>query len=170
VYGIVTQAGGRIIVDSTPDVGTTFDIAIPMMAGKTAGDSTPAGDSEVPHGSGIILLVEDEEQVRRYTSLLLKRLGYQVVDAADAATALQMCDQMEKIDLLMTDTILPDQSGRRVAEQVTARRPEVKVLYTSGYTEDDILRHGVMTNEVHFLQKPFRAETLARKIHEILVG
>jgi two-component system, cell cycle sensor histidine kinase and response regulator CckA len=114
-------------------------------------------------------LVEDEEPVRNITSLLLEALGYRVLQAENGQNALRLFEaRREKIDLLMADVVMPDLSGREVAEALQARDPELRVLFQSGYTDDTVVRRGILHAEVAFLKKPFTLDELARKIREVL--
>jgi CheY-like chemotaxis protein len=120
-------------------------------------------------GNETILLVEDEDPVREVTALLLESLGYQVLQVSNAADALNLMENTRvKIDLLFTDVIMPGMSGRELAEALRARDPGLKVLFQSGYTDDMVVRHGVLRSEVAFLQKPFTVDSLAKKIRDRL--
>jgi PAS domain S-box-containing protein len=169
VYGIVQQSGGFIWVYSEPGRGTAFKIYLPRKAASSQ-DLEPVPTREDSHaGSGTILLVEDEEAVRKLASRVLEARGYTVLRAADG---LQALDTVERhpgaIDLLITDVVMPRMSGRELADLVRPRRPATKVLYVSGYTDDAIVHHGVLDAGVMFLQKPFTPDSLARKVKEIL--
>ena len=120
-------------------------------------------------GAETVLVVEDEEAVRRVIGLSLGLHGYRVLEVTDGSEAIAICERGEPpIHLLLTDVVMPDMNGRELAERLTAQRPDTKVLYVSGHTEDAVLSHGVETGEMAFLQKPFRADTLVRKIREVL--
>ena len=166
VYGIVKQSGGHITVESQPDSGTTFRILLPMAEEKVAEADAPA-QAHSPKGSETILVVEDEEAVRKLTRIILSVGGYTVLEAANGFEALELCGQ-RSIDLLLTDVVMPQMSGRELVEKVSLIRPRMKVLYMSGYTDDAIVRHGVLDAGVPLLQKPFTPDTLSRKVREIL--
>jgi PAS domain S-box-containing protein len=170
VYGIVKQSEGYISVDSQPGRGTTFTIYFPPTT-DTAPTRATRVVGEVRGGSETILLVEDEMSVRLLTRALLERSGYKVLDTGNPKQAVELADRYDgPIDLLITDVVMPGLGGREVFSRVAARRPEIKVLFMSGYTDDTIIRHGVGHAETRFLQKPFTAEGLARKVRETLDG
>ncbi len=170
VYGIVKQSGGDIRVESGPGKGTRFEIFLPRAEEEDNAIDAKTPSPEILHGSETILLVEDEEILRRYARLLLEANGYGVLEASNGEDALRMVQQEKEkpIHLLMTDVVMPGMSGRDLADLVGSLRPGMKVLYISGYTEDEIVRHGVMEERVNFVQKPFTAEELARKVRDIL--
>ena len=168
VFSIVQQSGGHIDVESRPGVGTKFEIYLPAVRGPVEGPAQSARSSPVG-GSETVLLVEDEEPVRNITSLLLEALGYRVLQAENGQNALRLFEaRREKIDLLMADVVMPDLSGREVAEALQARDPKLRVLFQSGYTDDTVVRRGILHAEVAFLKKPFTLDELARKIREVL--
>ena len=168
VLGIVRQSGGHIDVESRPGVGTKFKIYLPTVHGPAEGSAQSAPPNLVG-GSETVLLVEDEEPVRSVTTLLLEALGYRVLQAENGQDALRLFEASgEKIDLLMADVVMPDLSGREVAEALQAMDPHLKVLFQSGYTDDTVVRRGILRAEVAFLKKPFSLDDLARKVREAL--
>ncbi|MFZ5623891.1 MAG: ATP-binding protein, partial [Gemmatimonadota bacterium] len=166
VYGIVTQSGGTIDVKSRPGEGARFVIHLPAVE-----DQVPAAVSTdpatKPSGRETILLVEDEAVVRRLAHQVLERQGYRVLEAPSARDALDMAEREGQIDLLVTDVVMPELSGRQLAEQLRARRPNLRVLYISGYAEDAVVR-GASADQVEFLPKPFTPANLARAVRVAL--
>jgi DNA-binding NtrC family response regulator len=126
-------------------------------------------DTVVPRGSETILLVEDEDIVRGLARQILEQAGYNVLDARGGEEAIRLCrERRGPIDLLLTDIVMPETSGKEVAERLTRLRPATRVLYMSGYTDDAIVHHGVLDSDVEFIQKPFTPIALARKVREVL--
>jgi PAS domain S-box-containing protein len=169
VYGIVTQSHGSITAYSEPGQGTMFRIYLPRVrvAGKGAAAEQPAG--ALAGGSEIILLVDDNEIIRSALGELLKMQGYSILLAGDGKEALEVARKHAgHIDLLVTDVVMPGMSGRELAEQLATERAGIKVLYMSGYTDDAVLRHGILDSGSAFLQKPAPMNTLLRKIRELL--
>jgi hypothetical protein len=171
VYSIVHQSGGHIWVYSEPGKGTTFKIYLPV-AEQAEPVSQPAPVS-VPtqQGSGIILLVEDQEAVREMLTKALTVRGYTVFDAAGGEEAIRLvAGHHGPIDLLITDVVMPQVSGRELAERLTAEHPGMRVLFMSGFADRAIVHHGMLSPGINYLQKPFPLSELARKVQEILKG
>ncbi|MDB4957069.1 MAG: multi-sensor hybrid histidine kinase [Myxococcales bacterium] len=168
VFGIVQQSNGTIRVHSDVGKGTTFTVYLPQVDAPT-----DTGRSPLPRaafrGKETILLVEDEEQVRAVARGILKRHGYRVVEMRSAAEAMLYYEtHPDPIDMLLTDVVMPQMSGPELARRLTTIRPTLRVLCMSGYTDDSIVRHGVLRAEIAFLQKPFTTETLTQKVREVL--
>ncbi len=166
VFGIVKQSGGSIWVYSEPGSGTTFKIYFPITDEQIT-QKVPAAVSSM-QGNETVLLVEDDEGVRRVATDILRRQGYRVFAARGPAEAVALADGLPELDLLVTDVVMPEMGGRALAEQIAALRPGVRVLFMSGYTDDAIVRHGVLEAEMEFLQKPLTPESLARRVREVL--
>jgi PAS domain S-box-containing protein len=171
VYGIVKQHDGYIQAYSKPGKGTTMEIYLPISREKydekqSSITSKTAGRLK---GSETILLVEDDIQVRNFSSIILKRLGYTVLEAGSAPEALAVLgSETEPVDMLLTDVILPGMNGKDLYARVVKKYPEMKVLYMSGYTDDVIAHHGVMDEGVAFIQKPFAGQALTIMVREVL--
>ncbi len=169
IYGIVQQSGGFVHVESDVGKGSSFHVYLPAVGERPSTSARPA-DADVPGGSETILVVEDEVLVRDLVTKFLQGQGYRVLSAARGSQALELAQGSARIDLLLSDVILPSMNGRQIYEQLLAGRPELRVLFMSGYTENIIAPHGVLEEGFHFVQKPFSLRELARKIRETLDG
>jgi CheY-like chemotaxis protein len=171
VYGIVTQSGGHIEVYSEVGRGTAFKVYLPRADQGARDRRSSAAAAPVPGGTETVLLAEDEAGVRDLARMALQSSGYTVLEAGRGDEALRVAhEQRGPIHLLVTDVVMPGLGGRQVAEALTALRPELKVLFLSGYPDDAVVRHGVLGPGMAFLQKPFTPGTLARKVREVLDG
>jgi two-component system, cell cycle sensor histidine kinase and response regulator CckA len=169
VYGFVKQSGGYIWARSELHGGTRFDIYLPRSEKKLAARPPERYRPTLPSGSGTILLVEDEGAVRAVTSRILSRAGYTVLEARNGAEAWDRFNEdPQRIQLLLTDVVMPEMGGRELAGRIVAVRPDVHVIYMSGQTDDRILRQGIGRRTVNFVQKPFRPEALLQKIGSLL--
>jgi signal transduction histidine kinase len=170
-YGIVLQAGGAIFVETELDRGTTFAVHLPRSRrseGAGPATVTPKRPSDAGHGE-TLLVVEDESNVLRVTKRILEQAGYRVLSASSLAEAMAVARSASgPIELLLTDLVLPDGGGRDVAERIAQLRPQIRVLYMSGYTDDPELRHGISASEVEFLPKPFAPDQLVVRVREVL--
>jgi len=171
VYGIVKQSGGYIWVYSEVGHGTTVKVYLPRVPGVAEAPAPAAEPKPVRGGDETVLLVEDAAPVRALARRILEARGYRVLDAPDGPSALDLSARHGGgIDILVTDVVMPGMSGRELAERLASPRPRMKVLYTSGFTDDAMVRQGVLNAGVAFLQKPFVPDTLARKVREVLDG
>lgn len=174
VYGIVKQSGGHIYVYSDPHMGTTFKMYLPGVVEGSKEDSSimpPSLDSGLPHGTETILLVEDDEMVRGTIKKILQRVGYKILEARNGSEALHMQQEIkEPIHLLVSDVIMPLMNGYELAKRLMPLRPDMKVLFVSGYAEEGILDQEILDSGMAFLQKPFTPEHLARKVREVMEG
>ena len=169
VHGFVKQSHGHVRIYSEPGVGTTIKIYLPRTLGEAGTGDPVVSTGELPRGQGeIILVVEDEERVRQVSVDALHELGYAVVQAADAEQALGVLALQSKIDLLFTDVVMPGANGRKLADQARIDRPDLKVLFTTGYTKNAIVHNGMLDAGVNVLAKPFTIDQLARKVRKVL--
>jgi PAS domain S-box-containing protein len=170
VYGVVKQSGGFIYVYSEIDHGTTFKVYLPKVTAEADREAERTVVAP-PRGSETILFVEDEESVRELVRDYLAGTGYHVLEAVDGVQALEVAAaQKGAIQILVTDVVMPRLSGRELASRIAAQRPNIKILFISGYTDDSIFRHGVLEGGVAYLQKPFNLKAIAQKIREVLDG
>jgi PAS domain S-box-containing protein len=171
VHGVVKQASGHVQVYSEPGRGTTFKVYLPRVWEPPSSGKSHPGVKVMPHGTETVLLVEDEDAVRALARHVLAVCGYTVLEARDGAEALRIAEQHPgQIDLLVTDVVMPQLGGREVAERLVVAHPGLKVLFLSGYTDDAVVRHGILEAEVPFIQKPYSPAVLAQKVREVLDG
>jgi two-component system, cell cycle sensor histidine kinase and response regulator CckA len=171
IYGIVKQNNGFINVYSEPDQGTTFKIYLPVYAIQSDGMMEKAPNLPTEQGNETILLVEDESVILQMTTRMLERLGYTVVAAATPGEAIRLAHEYQgRIDLLMTDVVMPEMNGRELAEKLLSHYPDLKRLFMSGYTANVIAHHGVLDQGVNFIEKPFSKKDLGEKLREALEG
>jgi CheY-like chemotaxis protein len=169
VYGIVKQSGGSIRVHSKPGKGCRFEIHLPCAEGPAEPVSPSAVELPQSHRDLTVLVVEDQDAVRRLASHALRACGYHVLEAASGFEALRLAEAVEGgCQLVVTDVVMPGMSGKALAEELRASWPEIKVLYMSGYPNEVILRHGVMNGAVNYLEKPFTPSELAAKVREVM--
>ncbi|HUJ58353.1 MAG TPA: PAS domain S-box protein [Kofleriaceae bacterium] len=166
VRGIVEQAGGHIDVASELDVGTTFRIYLPVTTARDHHDTATASAPAL--GVETVLFVDDDDHVRRAVARGLRTRGFTVIEAGNGAKALELLAANQDIALLVTDVVMPGMDGRELVEATQAERPGLPALYTSGYTDDAVVRHGVLHGQVELIEKPYRVETLAAKIRQML--
>ena len=166
-YGIICQSEGDIRVYSEPGSGTTFKIYLP----RTDATPEPARNPDsnlLPNGTESILVVEDDHSVREPAVVILRERGYRVQECRNAPEALELIAKNSAFDLVLTDVIMPQMSGKELYDQIKQRRPQTRVLLMSGYTDDALAHHGVLEEGIHFLEKPFSPSRLARKVREVL--
>jgi CheY-like chemotaxis protein len=169
VYGIIKQSGGTITVESEPGHGTEFSVYLPVATGSEAIPGVIPQRRSQSTGGETILLVEDEDSVRRLAKRVLQAQGYTVLEAINGVDALRIAaDYGGVIDLLLSDVVMPELGGRVLAERLVAQRPETEVLFMSGYTDDDILRRGLLERGQRLLQKPFTATVLTHEVRTVL--
>jgi len=171
VYGIVKQSKGNIWVYSEPGKGTTFKVYLPQVEERLEEEREKARrlEGELPQGGETVLVAEDDGDVRSLVVQILKKQGYKVMEAANGEEAFMICEKHEgAIDLLVTDVVMPVMSGRELTDRLLLLQPKIKILYMSGYTDDAVVRHGVLEEGVNFFQKPFSMEALVLKVREVL--
>lgn len=171
-YGIVRQSGGFIEVTSEVGSGSCFTIYLPRVEERVSVETKkPKLREDIPGGTETVLIVEDEEIVRNLAAKVLERIGYRVFSAAGGQEALDLSENYPgTIDLVVTDVVMPGMNGRQVVERLRLARPDIRVLYTSGYTEDVVVHHGVLDAGLHFIGKPYSPKSLATKIRAVLEG
>jgi PAS domain S-box-containing protein len=169
VYGIVKQSNGHITLASERGLGSVFTIYLPRAAAAGPADEPHPRSRALTRGSETILLVEDNEVVRKATSHILRQNGYYVIEASEPAEALDVFDRaLRPVQLLLTDVVMPGMNGRELADRLTARAPSLRVVFMSGYTDDAISRHGGLSADFAFIEKPFAPDTLIAKIQDAL--
>lgn len=169
VHGIVTQSGGFIDVESTLNQGTAFSVYFPLVAGEVTVVSQDNWVADDLHGSETILVVEDERDVRDLTCQLLEHHGYRTLDASNSGEALLTCERHDgPINLMLSDVVMPQMSGPELAERVASLRPDMRVLFMSGYLDEAISKHGLLMDHASFLFKPFNRRVLLEKVREVL--
>ena len=168
VYGIATQGGGSVNVDSSVGVGTSFMVYFPRIDAVEAAGEAPLPVVRPLAGTQTVLVVEDEDAVRQLAKRLLERQGYSVLVAANADEARHLFEEHASIDVLLIDVVMPGASGPELTSQLRERGAALKVIYMSGYTDDAIVHRGVLSPGIAFLHKPFTSETLGRKVREVL--
>jgi PAS domain S-box-containing protein len=168
VYGIVKQSGGFIWVDSRVGRGTTVHILFPAAGRKPSQTTVPAEEEELKGGNETILIIEDEEAVRKMVARILKQVGYSVLEAESGQEALQRLDTNNNIDLVITDVVMPTMSGPDAVGKIAKLHPGVPTLYMSGYPDEAIAHHGIIEEGITFLQKPFSPQSLARLVRQLL--
>ncbi|HXW25102.1 MAG TPA: response regulator, partial [Xanthobacteraceae bacterium] len=169
VYGFVKQSGGHVEIDSAPGAGTTVRLYLPRLPGHAGVEQAPERPALALDAAPTILLVEDDHDVRTYVVEILREMHFRVLEAHDADSALGLIERNdERLDLLLTDMVLPGMNGRQLAEEIKARQPEIRVLYMSGYSADAIAQHGHLDPGVEVMQKPLTQGILAQRIREVL--
>jgi CheY-like chemotaxis protein len=168
VYGIVKQSGGFVWVYSEPGKGTTFKVYLPKSEEtRSTSRNTPTRNRKI--GSETILLVEDDDEVRSVATRILRRNGYRVLEAGNGADALRVCEEEdEPVDLIVTDIVMPEMNGPELAEKIREKQPDARILFTSGYTEDAVIRQSFLHPGEAFIEKPFTPASLAKKARELL--
>jgi CheY-like chemotaxis protein len=168
VYGIVQDSGGFITVASDLNVGTTFRVFLPALNGLDPSTTAETVDQSLLRGHENVLVVKDDPGVRAVTTLALEKYGYHVLQASDGPAALRVSNDRDTIDLLVTDVVMPEMSGRRLADALLRTRPRCRVLFMSGYNEEMLADRAVNSPAEAFIQKPFTPIALAKKVREIL--
>jgi CheY-like chemotaxis protein len=172
VFGFIKQSGGHIKIYSEVGQGTSVKIYLPRWTGAIGADPKSVAASPAPRAKDheLIMLVEDDDSVRHVAVDVLRELGYTVVAAGSGGDALQLLRIQPRVDLLLTDIVMPGMTGRALADNVLSERPELKVLYMTGYTQNAVVHNGVLDAGVAFLPKPFTSDQLAHKVRQVLDG
>jgi len=169
VYGIIKQTGGHIGFSSELGRGSVFKVYLPRVEAGAGAEPRGAAEARAVSGDEVVLLVEDDMMVRAFTRKALERLGYEVIEAGDGNEALDILGRRQQpVDIVVTDIVMPMLGGRELAQRVLDRWPGTPILFVSGYSDDAILRRGVLDQGAHFLQKPFTAAALARAMRRAL--
>jgi CheY-like chemotaxis protein len=169
VYGVVRQSGGHVTVSSEPGCGATFRVYLPRIPENTLRGKSLPGSRTLPAGNETILVVEDEGGVRSLACRILRHCGYRLLEARDGRDGLRVAGEYGgPIHLLLTDVVMPHMNGRELAERLLSLHPGLRVLYLSGYTDDAVVRHGVLDGEVRLLLKPFTPPALAQRVRQVL--
>jgi len=168
-YGIVKQSEGHIWVYSEQEKGTTLKIYLPRVNEPLEEIRKEVTKAELPRGNETILVVEDEEEVLKLAGKILEGQGYRILETSNGDDALVACEKYKSsIHLMLADIVMPGMSGSELAKLLKPLYPEIKILYMSGYTDNAIVRHGILEKRVNYIQKPFTMEGLARKVREVL--
>ena len=170
VYGFVKQSGGHVKIYSEPGHGTSVKIYLRRSIAKAVGFEDRRGNAPWGSNDELILVVEDEAGVRRYTVDALRELGYTVRHAASGEEAIRLLSQMGCVTLLFTDVVMPGMSGRQLADAARRNQPELKVLFTTGYTQNAIVHKGVLDQDAERISKPFTVDQLARKVKKVIAA
>ena len=169
VYGILKQSGGSIQVESETNRGSEFRVYLPAAGGGVQKERRRGLDENVAGGTETILIAEDEPDLRELARIFLEDYGYKVLEAASADQAIETAEiTAEPIHLLLTDVIMPGMSGRQLAERILSKRPQTRIMYMTGYTDDMVVQHKVLEPGVQLLQKPFTRADLALKVRATL--
>jgi two-component system, cell cycle sensor histidine kinase and response regulator CckA len=169
VFGVVSQSGGSVYVYSEEGLGTTFKIYLPAAHDRAEPAAAPPAAAASGNGTETVMVVEDDDGVRELVRLMLESRGYRVLAAAGADEALGLCDD-DGVDLLLTDVVMPGTNGRVLAERLAQRCPAMRILFMSGYSDEAVYRHGEISPNAAFIEKPFTDVTLTRKVREVLDG
>ena len=171
VYGFVRQSGGYITMHSELGHGATAKIYLPRLTKDFVAAPLPASTQAISEGhQELILVVDDDEMVRQVAVDSLRELGYLTIEAADAATAITLLEQNPKVALLFTDIVMPEKNGRKLADEVQSLRPNLRILFTTGYTRDAVIHNGILNAGVYLIGKPYTLEDLADKVREVLAS
>jgi CheY-like chemotaxis protein len=168
VYGIVKQSGGYIWPYSEPALGTTFKIYLPSLAATSPAPADPAAEQQVTSRGATVLVVEDDPLVRTIAKRSLRDAGFEVLDAADGNEALRTLAQHSQVDVVITDLAMPELGGRELARRLSQSRPDLPIIFMSGYTDDDLARRGLLQTGAPYLEKPFSPQALVRMVQDVL--